>query len=131
MSRARGLAAALVLLAGVASGACAAEATPKRNPEACFIVRDVDGFSAPNEHTVYIRVGVRDVYRLDLMTDCLDLTFRETIGLETRPANPWICSPLEAEVVYHDRALNERCPVSAITKLTPEQAEALPKRDRP
>lgn len=97
----------------------------------CFLQADVNGFNAPDNHTVYIRVGVRDIYRLDLMTDCLDLTFRQSLGLKGSPASPWICSPLDAEIVYHETGMHEHCPVTAIHKLTPEEAAALPKKDRP
>jgi hypothetical protein len=75
---------------------------------------------------------VSQIFRLDLMTNCLDLTFRQGIGLEDQPANAFICSPLEATVVYRDYGgIPERCPVKAIHKLTPDEIAALPKKDRP
>jgi hypothetical protein len=97
----------------------------------CFVRRDVNGFSAPNDKTVYIRVGVRQVFRLDLMGSCPNLTFRQSLGLDDRPASPWICSPLEATIVYRQNGIRQRCPVTAIHKLTSEEVAALPKRDRP
>ena len=97
----------------------------------CFLADDVNGFNAPDDHTLYIKVGVSDVYRLDLMGDCQGLRFREGIGLERTPASAWICSPLDATVVYHETGMAERCPVTAIHKLTKAEIEALPKRDRP
>jgi len=99
--------------------------------EQCFLADDVNGFNAPNDHTLYIRVGVSDVYRLDLMSDCQGLRFREGIGLERTPASSWICSPLDATVVYRETGMPERCPVTAIHKLTKAEVGALPKRDRP
>ncbi|MDR3514101.1 MAG: DUF6491 family protein [Caulobacteraceae bacterium] len=97
----------------------------------CFYANNVNGFNAPDNRTVYIRVGVRDVYRLDLMSDCLNLTFRQSLGLRSTPGSSWICSPLDVEVVYHDVGMRQRCPVTAIHKLTPAEVEALPKKDRP
>jgi hypothetical protein len=35
------------------------------------------------------------------------------------------------EVVYHETGMRERCPVSAMHKLTPDELAALPKKDRP
>jgi len=104
--------------------------------DTCFARREVESFSAPNDHTVYLRVGVSRYYRLDLMTNCLDLTFRQGIGqgigLEDQPANAFICSPLEATVVYRAvGGIAQRCPVTAIHKLTPAEAAALPKKDKP
>lgn len=97
----------------------------------CFLSRDVNGFNAPNDHTVYIRVGVSQIWRLDLMTDCLDLTFRQSLGLESTPGDPWICSPLDAQIIYRETGMAQRCPVTAMHKLTPAEAAALPKKDRP
>lgn len=102
-----------------------------RPQDQCFFARDVNGFNAPDNHTVYIRVGVNQVYRLDLMTDCLDLTFRQSLGIQSTPGSPWICSPLDAQIVYRDVGMPQRCPVTAIHKLTPAEVAALPKRDRP
>jgi hypothetical protein len=106
-------------------------AAASKSSDACFYRRDVDSFSAPDDHTVYVRVGMNRVYRLDLMTRCLDLTFRQRIGLEQGPASPWICSPLQATVVYDATGISQRCPVKAIHKLTPDEVKALPRKDRP
>ena len=97
----------------------------------CLFTRNINGFNAPNERTVYVRVGVSDVFRLDLMSACSGLTFRQGIGIESTPGDPWICSPIQATVVYRDTGIPQRCPVSAMHKLTPEELAALPKRDQP
>ncbi len=111
------------------SAAAPAKAAPKNE---CFLSRDINGFNAPDDHTLYIRVGVSQVYRLDLMGDCQDLTFRQALGLESMPgAGPWICSPLDAQVVYRETGIPERCPVTAIHRLSADDLAKLPKRDRP
>jgi Family of unknown function (DUF6491) len=112
-------------------GLTAPAAAANKSNNTCFYRRDVESFSAPDDHTVYVRVGANRIYRLDLMTRCLDLTFRQRIGLERQPATPWICSPLEATVTYDATGISQRCPVRAIHKLTPDEVTALPKRDRP
>jgi hypothetical protein len=120
--------AALASLAGPASHAGSAEAA---SPRTCFLRHDINGFNAPDDKTVYLRVGVRKLYRLDLMGTCTGLSFREGFALEDRPASPWICSPLEATVIFRDHGVTERCPVTAIHALTDDEAKALPKRQRP
>jgi hypothetical protein len=128
---------AVVLAAGAlcVAAAVAPETGAKaaRSRDACFARSNINGFSAPDDHTVYVRIGVSQIFRLDLMTRCINLTFRHNIGLEARPANAFICSPLEATVVYRDigGGFPQRCPVTAIHKLTPEEIAALPKKDRP
>ena len=121
-------AAAAVPLIATASWAKTDDAGAERS---CFIRHDVQGFSAPNDHTVYLRVGISKVFRLDLMNDCQDLSFRQSFGLEDRPSSPWVCSPLEATVVYRETGITQRCPVKAIHKLSPDEIKALSKRDRP
>jgi len=108
-----------------------APSAPK-SEQACFWARDINGFNAPDEKTVYIRVGVSELYRLDLMVPCSGLTFRQDIGLEREPSgDSFVCSPMQATVVYRDGGIPQRCPVGAIHKLTPEEATALPKKFRP
>jgi hypothetical protein len=118
-------------IAAVALTAAAANAQPGGRQDQCFLSSDVDGFQAPDDRTLYIRVGVNDVYRLDLMGDCPDLSFHERVGLQSTPGNPWICQPLDATVVIRETGIPARCPVTGIHKLTPAELAVLPKRDRP
>jgi uncharacterized membrane protein YuzA (DUF378 family) len=123
-----------ILIAAGLAGLCvaAAQAQPAAaGHDQCFLVSNIDGFHASDDRTVYVRVGISDIYKLELMTECTGLTFREDIGLDHRGSGPWICSPLDAEVVYRDAGVPERCPVSAMHRLTPAERDALPKRDRP
>lgn len=100
--------------------------------DACFARSEVESFSAPSDHTVYLRVGANRIYRLDLMTSCLDLTFRQGIGLQDQPAGAFVCSPLEATIVYRAAGgIRQRCPVKAIHKLTPAEVAATPRKDLP
>jgi hypothetical protein len=132
MRMARWLAALALGGAFVAASPCGAYAQSAKAPaESCFLASDVNGFSAPNDRTVYVEVGVHDVYRLDLMSNCLDLSFRQGVGLEGTPGSPWICSPLDATIVYRQTGVRQRCPVTAIHKLTAAELAAVPKQDRP
>jgi len=129
----------LVASAAVLAGAAFSTPVVNAQPAAadsghgnqCFYTRNINGFQAPDDRTVYIRVGVNDIYRLSLMVGCTGLTFRQGIGLESTPGDPWICSPIQATVVYRDTGIRNRCPVSDIHKLTPAEIAALPKRDLP
>ena len=124
----------MAALAGAALAAftAAANAHPAGgSPNQCFLTRNIDGFNSPDSHTVYVRVGVNQFYRLDLMTDCLELPFWLSMGLETTPGEAWVCSPLDATVIYHTGGIPQRCPVKAIHKLSPDELAGLPKRDRP
>ena len=133
-SKAIGLAASAAVLAGAVFSAPVVSAQPAADSShgnQCFVRSNINGFQAPDDRTVYIRVGVNDIYRLSLMVDCTSLSFRQGIGLESTPGDPWICSPIQATVVYRDVGIRNRCPVSDIHKLTPDEIAALPKRDLP
>jgi hypothetical protein len=97
----------------------------------CFLQRNINGFSAPNDRTVYVRVGVKDIWRLETMNSCTGLTFRNAFSLQGSPTSGWICHPLDATIRFNSTGIRMICPVSAIHKLTPEEAAALPKKDRP
>jgi len=131
-ARARPVALAGVAFLGAALWLAAPSASAASSKNTCFARRNVESFNAPDDHTVYLRDGVRNIYRLDLMTSCLDLSFRQGIGLEDQPANAFICSPLEATVVYRAAGgIPQRCPVKAIHRLTPAEVAAVPKKDLP
>ena len=110
----------------------AASAQDRHKPQAqCFLSSNVENFSAPDNRTVFLRVGVKEVWRLDLMNDCLDLPFRQHIGFESSGGDPWICTPIQATVVSRASGIPHRCPVSALHHLTPDEVASLSKRVRP
>ena len=121
-----GLAASLALLA-LADSAADAAAKPQRS---CFYARNVDSFRAPDDKTVYLKVGVRDVYQLDLMGPCPDVNWSERIGIVSRGGD-WICTGLDAEIVAPSTIGPHRCPVQILRKLTREEAAALPPKAKP
>ena len=97
---------------------------------ACFFNRDVRGFAAPDDRTLYLRVRSKDIYRLDLMGRCPDLDWETQVGLDSRGSSS-ICAPIDVQVRVRGPIGVTRCPVSEITRLTPEEAAALPRKSRP
>lgn len=117
-------------LAAASPSMPARAADPSQQP--CFYARDINGFNAPDDHTLYIRVGVNDIYRLDLLPHCTGLTFRQSLGIRSSPTEGgFICTPLQAEVVYRDNGITETCPVSGLHKLNAAEIAATPKRNLP
>jgi hypothetical protein len=117
------------LALGAASSHAATQPAPGRQ---CFYARDVDGFAAADDHgTVYIRVGVNDVYALKLLGTCPDVDWTLKLGLASRGGD-FICSGLDAELVVPGAPLGpQRCPVSELHKLSPAEVAALPPKLRP
>jgi hypothetical protein len=111
-------------------------ATAARAPaehRACFYAPNVDGFSAPDDRTVYLRVGVRDVYEARLFAPCIDVDWNQRIAIRTRGSD-WVCEgsgALGVDIFSHSPIGRQLCPVTSIHKLTPAELAALPKKYRP
>ena len=122
-------AAAAMLCTGVAAGETPA-AKPPAGKRQCFLAANVTNFAAADEKTLYIRVGVKDVYQFDMFGRCPDMDWNMRLALVSRTSS-WICDGMDAEVVTHSPIGRQRCPVRSIRKLTPEEVKALPKRAQP
>lgn len=112
------------------SPAEAAKAEAARPERACFFNRDIRGFAAPDDKTLYLRVRNKEVFRLEMMGRCPDLDWESRIAIDSRGSSS-ICDPVDATVLVRGPVGIDRCPVRAITRLTPEEAAALPRKARP
>lgn len=133
MKRTATLAAAAALLASTAAGSAAAVDKPSTptKPNECFWTRMADGFAAADEHTLNVRVGVRDVWQFQMFGPCQGIDWDTRIALVSRPGSQ-ICTGMDAEVIAHAPGLGrQRCMVRSVKKLTPEEIAALPKRAKP
>ncbi|WP_332772895.1 DUF6491 family protein [Phenylobacterium sp.] len=110
-----------------ADPAPAAGAKPQRQ---CFSARNVSNFSAVDDRTVNLRVGVKDVYRLDLMGPCHDIDWQHQIGIQSRGSS-WICSGLDATIITKSPIGPQRCAVRTVRKLSLEEIAALPPKHKP
>jgi len=118
--------AAVVIISGAAC-ALSAEAADQ-----CFFTRNIQNYSAPNDHTLYLRVNVGDVYRLDLGGSCPGLPYDlNSIALKTVPGSSQICRPIDVDVRVRGEGPSVPCIVSGLRKLSPEEIAAIPKKDRP
>jgi hypothetical protein len=123
------LAAAAVLAMGQAPPP---EPAPREDPPAkrqCFFPRNVNGFSAVDDDVVNVRVGVRDIYQLKLLGPCPDVDWTWKIGIISRGST--ICTGLDATLLVPSTIGPQRCAVRTVRKLTPEEVEALPPKQKP
>jgi hypothetical protein len=97
----------------------------------CFYANNINNYTTQGERTLYLRVGVADVYRLDLMNDCPELSFRQRIQFTHVGASSSICSPIDMTIQFRQAGARRLCPVSDMRKLRPDEVSALPKRLRP
>jgi len=102
--------------------------TPPASKDACFLTQYLRGHTvAPDGHTVYFDLDGRATYRLTTSGACLaHATASDTLLLRDR-GQGWICRPLDLELSVR----GVHCIVDTLTKLTPLEAAALPKRLQP
>ena len=132
------LAGLLTLSAGALGNTTAAAqpaqpAQSSRHSGACFWTRSVDNFAAPDDRHLYVRVGMRQVYELTLFSDCLDISWVHHLALRSRTSSD-VCEGPNPDLDVVDRETGigpQRCPVTFVRRLTPDQVAALPKDARP
>ena len=112
----------------------AVQAEPKRHdpPQQCFFTRNIENYAVVNDRLLYLRVGVADVYRLDLLMDCPELPFRfRDIEITHTGTSDQVCAPVDLTIRFRQIAARRICPVGDMRKLTPAEVAALPKNARP
>jgi len=128
---------ALAIVAAMAVGAFAqasGDAPPPSKPRpACFWTSRIENFAAVDEQNLYLRVGIHDVYRARLFSNCLDIDWVHHLALISRSSSLICEGPnLDVDVIVRDVAAGrQRCAVTDIRKLTPDDVAALPKGARP
>ena len=121
--------AALVLGTAAIAQAAANPATPA---EQCFRSRDMSNHRRVDDQTLYLKVGVKDVYRLQSKGKCFTgLTSTEPLVIKTTGGSGMICRPLDLDLSVKHGNIATPCIVDSITKLTPEEVAAIPKGQKP
>jgi hypothetical protein len=115
-------------LAGLAAATAFSAAAQPPEKGRCFWTRDLRNHTVGDDHTLYFDVGGREVYRVTTSDNCLSgSTSSDPIVLRDRPGSGQICSKLDLDISIR----GARCIVSDMTRLTPAEVAALPRRVRP
>jgi len=106
-----------------------AQAKPART---CFSLSDWNGWSSPSRDVLYMKVRARDVYRLDLTRGSNRLGSPGSHIVSVVRGSDRVCNPIDLDLRVSD-GMGFAMPIRAktITKLTPEEIAAIPKKDRP
>ncbi|UAL10997.1 DUF6491 family protein [Caulobacter segnis] len=127
----------LAIAAGLSATAASAaqgdvQAKPAKPARQCFYLSDWRGWTAPDKDTLYMKVRGRDVYRVDLSWGSNQLTWPGTHLVSIVRGSDSICNPLDLDLRVSD-GMGFSTPIRAktITKLTPEQVKAIPKKYQP
>lgn len=100
--------------------------------DSCFRMSQLQSTRPDGDRRIYARVGVNTFYRIDLAHRCSSLPYADN-GLVLVPAggNDLICRPLDLDLKVNDHGALEPCIIQSITRLTPEEAAAIPKKAKP
>ena len=136
--KAAALALALPLLAGCTPppGAAPPGAPPQAAADGrrqCFYASTVSGYrEAESDEALYLRAGVRDIYRLDFLGSCPGVEWSMgRIGLQQRGGGGTICDGMDVDVLIENTGFPRRCPVRDVRRLTDAEVAALPDKHRP
>jgi hypothetical protein len=123
-------AAVAALTAGLALAAAAQPASDR----ACFQTRDMRNHTVGDDHTLYVKVGQRDVYRIGMTNSCLaGAMSSDPIIMRSPPGSTTVCKPIDLDISITRGGghINTPCIVGSLMKLTPQEAAALPRKVRP
>ena len=90
----------------------------------CFLPSQVNGFHAADDETVYVTLGARRVFRLDIVGTCPDVDWSQQIGIRSRGGGSWICGGLDAELIVPSPSGVQRCPVTNVRQLSEQEVAA-------
>jgi hypothetical protein len=125
------LVAGLALAAGASAIASDETPAPTASPparRACFFQQQINGWRESRtrgEDVVYLNVGAHDVYRLETFGHCDGIDEAHSIGVQTWGGGDAICEGLDITLIVDSAIGPQRCPVSKITRLTPDEVKAL------
>lgn len=124
------VAAASLMCLGSATAKSPETPKPAKSRGQCFWTHQVNNFASDDNRTVNLRVGVSDIYQLEMFGRCQDVDWSQKIAIVSRGGSS-ICTGLDAEIIAPTPIGPQRCAVKTVRKLTPDEVKALPKRARP
>ena len=110
----------------------ATEASAAAPSRSCFQMNQLNGTRADGDRRVYARVGLHDIWRIDLANRCSSLLSQEGIILAPTGGASLICTPLDLDLRAREiGGSSTPCIIDRISKLSPEEAAALPPKVKP
>ena len=126
------IAASLAIASAFGVGASPVVAAPAEH-SSCFLSSNWEGWKSPDPNTIYLRVSVAHVFRLDLAHPSNQLNDPSVHLLSKIRGSSWICSPLDLQLYAADDhgIMREPLFVRDMTELTPDEIKAIPAKYRP
>jgi hypothetical protein len=123
-----------LLLAGVAATLAGAPALAANNASrsSCFYITQWQGWKAPDANTIYLGVNLHDVYRVDLSAGSPQLLWPDSHLISQVRGPDTICNAIDLQLsVSNTTGFRQPLIARKLTKLTPDEVAAIPKKYRP
>jgi len=125
------IAAGLVALDGSAAVA-ASPAAPAEHKQSCFFISQWEGWKSPSPDVLYLGVNMHDVYKVQLSYGSTELSWPDAHLVSISRGGDTVCTALDLDLSISDgHGFRQPLMATAITKLTPEEVAAIPKKFRP
>jgi hypothetical protein len=128
------LTAVLGFLIAIPSLAAEPGSAPATKGPRCFSIRSFENWKAPDAKTIYIRVNLRQYYRLDLAASCPTLLSANSHLITKWRGSSWVCSALDWDLKVSDdpmRGFASPCIVKTMTPLSESEAASIPRKFKP
>ncbi|MGI9170163.1 MAG: DUF6491 family protein, partial [Caulobacteraceae bacterium] len=115
-----------------AAGVVAAGAPAAVAGQTCFLSRDWQGWKSPSPKIIYLRVNVSDIYKVTLSVGSSMLQSPDVHLDSIVRGSSNICSAIDLDLrVSDNNGFATPLIAESLTKLTPEEIAAIPKKYRP
>ena len=114
--------------------AYASEAGATAPAHQCFRASQINGHRFADPQTLYLRVGLKDYYRLETNANCnTSIDNRPTLVTSTAGGSDIVCRPIDFDLKVRSTGggFATPCIVRNITALSPQDVAALPRELKP
>jgi len=108
---------------------CAALPAAEAAPAACLRINNIQNSKMDGPRTLYVRADGGRTYRIEFAADCNTAAAYSLVLHQVNNGTDPICTPIELNVRV--RETGEFCEPRTLSRLTPEEAAALPAKVRP
>lgn len=126
------LSGALALAAGSALAADPGPKDAKKASTPCFFINQWEGWKSPSPTVIYLGVRMHDVYKVELSSGSYMLNDPDVHLVSVTRGPDSVCTALDLQLAVADsHGFREPLIAARLTKLTPEEVAAIPKKYRP
>ncbi|MGI8840815.1 MAG: DUF6491 family protein [Caulobacteraceae bacterium] len=119
-------------LAAAGALALTAPAAVASSPGACFLSSQWQGWRSPSPDVIYLRVNINDIYKVTLSAGSSQLQSPDVHLVSIVRGSSRICSAIDLDLRLSDsNGFRTALIAKTLTKLTPEEIAAIPKKYRP